>query len=208
MSRARPRIVKVPLVFAAFMLIAGSASGDPGGWYGARGAVAPRGDKIIICHGYGCVYRKAFVFSRADRARLRRILRAGRRSPAAERKAVSVAVRWFERRVRHAFGLARDLARSPVGLSGRPGQMDCIDEATNTTSLLLIAQRIGGLVHHVVGAPASRGFLLDGRGPHATAVLAEKKGGRRFVVDSWVGATGDAPQIMPVERWLRGGGAS
>ena len=86
--------------------------------------------------------------------------------------------------------------------SGVPGQMDCIDEATNTTSLLLVAQRHGYLKYHDVRSPVARGFFLDGRYPHATAVVAEKKGGRTFAVDSWTHDNGVLPDVMPLDRWF------
>ena len=83
--------------------------------------------------------------------------------------------------------------------------MDCIDESTNTTSLLLIAQRNKMLRHHRVSAPVARGFFLDGRYPHATATITEKKTATVYAVDSWVHENGKRPDIMPIERWLAEG---
>ena len=80
--------------------------------------------------------------------------------------------------------------------------MDCIDEATNTTSLLLVAQRRGMLKHHRVTTPVARGFFLDGRYPHATAVVKEKASGRAYAVDSWPKANGAKPDILDLDDWF------
>ncbi len=199
---ARFFLVLAALVLASLFTDMQPVQAGPADWYAARGAVAPRSDRVIICHGYGCVRRNVFQFTAGEIAKLRRILAAGRQSPAAERAAISTAVRWFENRMRTAFDYPRDEARSPIGLAGEVGQMDCIDEATNTTSLLLIARSHDLLVHHRVLTPVARGFFLDGRGPHVTAVVAERQSNRRFAVDSWVDPGGADPKVMPLKQWL------
>jgi hypothetical protein len=57
------------------------------------------------------------------------------------------------------------------------------------------------LIHHRPELPASRGFLVDGRLPHTTAVLGEVKGGQRWAVDSWTRKYGEMPEVMPLEAW-------
>jgi hypothetical protein len=52
-------------------------------------------------------------------------------------------------------------------------------------------------------APAARGFFIDGRYPHATAVLAETATGRKWAVDSWPRANGAAPVVQPLAEWKR-----
>jgi hypothetical protein len=90
---------------------------------------------------------------------------------------------------------------------GKPDQMDCIDEATNTTSLLVLLAAHGYLRHHQVEEPASRGFFLDGRYPHATAVLSVNGSGEKWAIDSWPRANAEAPVVLPLAEWrrLRGG---
>jgi hypothetical protein len=81
--------------------------------------------------------------------------------------------------------------------------MDCIDEATNTTSLLLLLADKGFLKHHAVREPAARGFFLDGRYPHATAVLSEAGSGERWAIDSWPRANAEPPVVQPLGEWKR-----
>ena len=107
----------------------------------------------------------------------RAILRTGQGSPDAERPALGEVVRSYTAYLAASFGGKPDGPGSPPQMSGVYGQMDCLDETANTTSLLLVLQDQGLLTHHVVEYPESRGFFLDGRYPHFTAVIAEKRTG-------------------------------
>lgn len=206
-------MTRAPLIFNAFAVLAtvfatgltgcaGQSEGTPKSWYAYRNAVAPRNEKVVICHAFGCRRRTAISFSSSDMSRLGNILRAGRGSPAAERQAISRAVQWQEKRVAPLVGSANDIGGLDLQNAGVRGQMDCIDEATNTTSLLLVAERNGLLAHHEVRSPVARGFFLDGRYPHATAVVSEKKSSRAFAIDSWPHANGVAPDVMRLEKWF------
>jgi hypothetical protein len=68
-------------------------------------------------------------------------------------------------------------------------------------SLLLILDQLGLLRHHEVDEPVSRGFFVDGRSPHTTAVLVETRRGVKWSVDSCTCGYGEAPEIMPLPRW-------
>ncbi|APF37549.1 hypothetical protein IMF23_18740 [Chelatococcus daeguensis] len=163
----------------------------------SRPAVAQ--NVIHVCHGYGCWFRASLVLDAADTRRFAAILARGRRSPAAERAAISDAVRHFERRAFDVIGI-RDEPRSRFGASGEPGQMDCIDESTNTRALLLYLAEHDLLRHHTVRSVASRGFLIDGRYFHSTAVIRDT-GGTDWAVDSWYAPMGGAPDILPLSEW-------
>jgi hypothetical protein len=81
--------------------------------------------------------------------------------------------------------------------------MDCIDTSRNTTSLLLVLEQLHLLRHHKVEGPEARGFLLDGRGPHATAVLLDTQSGREWAVDSWTHNYGERPDVLPLDEWKK-----
>ena len=95
------------------------------------------------------------------------------------------------------------------GGTGDPTQQDCVDEATNTTSYLLVLQSNGLLKYHTVGIPMTKGDLLKATlqgdpvkyWPHWTAVIQEKKTGQRFAVDSWIYVQGENPAVVEVEKW-------
>jgi len=187
--------------------LAGCASQNksvaPGDWYQARKSVKPKGARIYVCDTFGCKRRTPVQLTDGDLAALERIIRRGAASPRAERRALGKAVQWFERRVGPVVGSTRDKGGWDWDMAGKRGHMDCIDEATNTTSILLVAQREGMLRHHTVGHPASKGYFLDRRYPHATAVVVVKGTGSRYAIDSWVHDNGQPPVIMPLDAWYK-----
>lgn len=161
-------------------------------------------DRIRVCHGFDCYFQNTVTVSPADRARFASIMAAGAGSPEAERDAISRAIMLFEDMATATIGIA-DGARSSFRQSGRKGQMDCIDESTNSRSLLLFLNANGWLQHHEVLRNVSRGAFIDARYPHSTAVVREKASGRKWAVDSWYEAAGDAPDIVPLEKWRQRG---
>jgi len=162
--------------------------------------------KIRYCHGYGCKMRSPVIFSSGDLQTLKRILDRGKASPAAERAAISRADQWYERKAGAATGTSKDGAKDTYELFTPLSEIDCVDETVNTTTLLEMLDRHGWLRHHKAGRPANRGFLIDGRYPHNTATITEKASGRRWVVDSWVRANAEPPDIKPLDVWKREGG--
>jgi hypothetical protein len=163
------------------------------------GTVSQASDAIPVCHGYGCKYRTRVVLGAPDIERLGAILAGGATSPGDERAAIGRAVAYFDRRAFDTIGI-RDEPRSKLGAGGVRGQLDCIDESTNTRSLLLFLRGRHLLRHHDVGRNISRGLLVDGRYFHSTAVISEP-GGKEWAVDSWYSATGGEPDIIPLDQW-------
>lgn len=194
-----------PLLFSIILpLMAFShadASQGPEGWFQERGYVAPAGTQIIACHGYGCVRRKAISVDDAWLSRAGSLLKAAGGSPEAERRALGQVVGTYTAYVSASLGGRPDIPGSPAQMSNIHGQMDCLDETANTTSLLLVLQDRGLLNHHRVEPPVSRGFFLDGRYPHFTATIAEKRTGSEWAIDPWKRAPGQRPEILPLNQW-------
>ncbi|MEW9805278.1 hypothetical protein [Mesorhizobium marinum] len=165
----------------------------------AQAASGPASKAISVCHGYGCSFRSKLVLGPGDYSRIQAIMRAGARSPAAERAALKRAVQYFEERSAQVIGV-RDNPKAAFGAARIKGQMDCIDESSNTTAFLHYLAGRGFLKFHKVGSKVSRGFFLDGRYPHWTAIVIDPRG-VRWVVDSWYAPTGGAPDIFPYEEW-------
>ncbi|MDQ6437915.1 hypothetical protein RB623_28005 [Mesorhizobium sp. LHD-90] len=160
-------------------------------------------ERLTICHGYSCYYETRLDFGAQDLSRIASIMRAGSSSPEAERRALSRAIQYFERRASGVLGV-RDRPKGELGHGRELGQMDCIDESTNTTTLLRLIEAKGMLRHHRVLRRTSRGYLLDNRFPHFAAVIVDKSG-RRWAVDSWYEPGGGAPDIMPLDQWKQRG---
>ena len=198
--------VFVALALAGCLSQTGGGHGD---WYAARVAPPPSGDRVYVCHGYGCRVVSRVTLSPAEIAQIAGPLAQGAEDAEAERAAISGAVQRYETIVGARTGTSGDRGRMDFG-RGDASQMDCIDEATNTTSLLVFLEERGHLRHHKVGRPVARGILIDGRYPHATAVLAEtgKDGasGGSWAVDSWPEPNGGPPLIQPLQTWMRSSG--
>lgn len=192
------RFILIALILSGCMSL---YRGDPGAWYSAWNGVPPAGgNRVFVCHGFGCHLKTAVTFSQRDIAAMRRML-GKPRDAAAERKGIADLVAWAERRVADAAGSAGDIGGLDMHNARRRGQMDCIDEATNTTSYLLVAEAAGLLAHHRVGHPVARGYFLDGRYPHATAVVVADDG-VPWAVDSWKRGNGKEPEIITLDAWF------
>ena len=177
---------------------AGCMSGPDGG--NEHDTVARQ---IEICHGYSCKYTSKLPLGSADAHRFAAILASGQKSPPAERAAIGRAVSYFEDRTFDVIGI-RDSPKSKFGAFGVRGQMDCIDESTNTRALLLYLEDLNLLRHHTVTRNASRGMLIDGRYFHNTAVVRESSG-VKWAVDSWYAPMGSNPDILLLSDWMARG---
>lgn len=184
------------------LLITLATAAEAEDWFSRGHGRAPTLDQIFVCHGYTCRIVTPVRFRSQEIARIAGSLASGAGDGAAERDAISLAVQAFEKIVGARIGTEGDLPGMQFG-RGADGQMDCIDEATNTTSLLLFLAKHGYLTHHSVEAPSARGFFIDGRYPHATAVLTDTSSGEKWAIDSWPRANALPPVIKPLKEWKR-----
>jgi hypothetical protein len=154
----------------------------------------------MVCSAHGCRHKSPFTFTRQDIASLAALMGPGAGTPAEERRTIAKAIGWIERRVGPETGTATDRAGLDFTGSGDPTQMDCVDEATNTTSYLLVLAAHGLLRHHEVLAPMAKDVPLL-RWTHYFAVIREKGSGQRWAVDSFMYVNGREPIIMEAEKW-------
>jgi hypothetical protein len=185
-------------------------SGDPRKHYAQFEVDPPQGDMVEVCHAYTCRMKTTFYFHKADIEQIAQLMRKTKKAdtPFEERRAVAYAIGLIERIVGVRLGID-DRAGMDFRGSGDPTQEDCVDEATNTTSFMLVLQAHGLLKYHTVQIPFSKGDLLKATlegdpvkyWPHWTAVLEETKTGQRYAVDSWIYANGENPAVVKVEDW-------
>ncbi len=120
-------------------------------------------------------------------------------TPARERERIGLAVAHLEHLVGAVTGTSADLGGNESG-AGTPGQMDCIDESTNTTTYLRLFQAHGLLRWHQVRERKRRAkWLFD---VHWTAVVRETGQGQDYAVDSWFYDNGVPPFVHPLDLWL------
>jgi hypothetical protein len=205
--------VLVCLVFAA-VSFAGCTydrgMGSPGIHFAEFRVAPPDGNPVEVCHAYTCQMKSTFYFRSTDIAEIAALMNKTKRAdtPFEERRAIAYAIGLIETKVGAKLGI-KDRPGMEFGGSGDPTQEDCVDEATNTTSFLLVLQAHGLLKHHTVGIPMTKGNLLKATlqgdpvkyWPHWTAVIEEKKTGQRYAVDSWSGPQGENPAVVKVQDW-------
>ena len=165
----------------------------------------PHGNTVYVCHAYGCSMQTRFRFTDEDIAALSKLMETTRKddSAAEERRAIAYAIGWMERRTGDVIGTKDDRPGMDFMASGDPTQQDCVDEASNTTSYLLVLAQNQLLRHHTVGTPFAKENLLHGVSgwPHWTAVIHETANGQKWAVDSWIYANGENPAVVETEKW-------
>lgn len=196
------RGVRAAALIAGATLLCGFTfrpGGPPELHYKDYNAQPPRGNTVTVCHAHGCQQQETFTFTDADITDLGVMMDYVRVSdtPEGERRAVAYAVGWMERRVGPATGTAGD--RASLGFLNASGQLDCVDEATNATSYLLVLQNNGLLRHHFVIRPFSKASFFQW--PHFAAMMQERVTGKVYAVDSGVGPNGSNPSILLASQW-------
>lgn len=162
----------------------------------------PEISDFTICHGNTCRYISRTSLNDTEWNPVSGLFSTPANTPAGERERVRKAVALLEAVVGEKTGTSNDKAENFKGM-GESGQMDCVDESTNTSVYLILLQNAGLLHWHTVDRRASRG-LLSLQPPHFTAVLREKQSSERYAVDSWFLDNGEPPYIVPLSVWKGG----
>ena len=119
-----------------------------------------------------------------------------------ERHAIAAAIAVMEQIVGLQTGTHQDLGRNLPGF-GRSGQMDCIDESSNTNTYLIMLEAAGLLKWHTRVQRSTRFGIFAGM-PHTTAVIKETAAGTRYSVDSWFFDNGIPPAVVKLSAWKKG----
>ncbi len=159
-------------------------------------------EHFSVCHGNSCRDIDTLALNAAQRRILTALFDKPPPDAASERARIATAIAAMERWVGARTGTDRDRGGTFPGL-GEPGQMDCIDESTNTTTYLTLFTSQGWLRLHRVEARMARGFLPLAW-PHTTAVIMEIGTGQRYAVDSWFLDNRQPPFIVPLKIWRHG----
>lgn len=163
----------------------------------------PSATSMTVCYGFVCRRRATLDFSAADRKTLTQIMAGGSKSAEAERAAFQKAVIWFDKRMAPELGTNRRVAYADFRHRDDEHNYDCWDTTRNTTSMMLVLREWGLFKHHTIGNPRYRGNVLKLQTPHNTAVLVDRTTRIEWAVDLWTRKFADAPDVMPVEKWLQ-----
>lgn len=162
----------------------------------------PMPQAFSFCWGGTCAGILTVALADGEWSRVRAVFAPTPGDAEAERAAASKAIGLLEEIVGAKTGTSTDRAGT-FGNWARPGQLDCNDEATNSTNYLRMMKADGLLrFHDILDTTTRGGFLIFGR--HSTAAIAETGSGRKFAVDSWFYDNGRPAVILPLETWLGG----
>lgn len=204
-------MTKISLFIA--LLAAGALSactydreGPPAYHYQEFKTRAPTSRTVFVCHAYGCQKQTPVRFGPEQMSEIAALMKKIKKAdtPHEERRAIAYVIAWAEVYAGKVTGTSADRPGMEFAGSGDPTQQDCVDEATNTTSYMLMLERAGLLKHHTVGRPFSKGNVLVGgisQWPHWAAVLWEKETNTKWAVDSWIYENGVNPAVIEADKW-------
>jgi len=157
-------------------------------------------EKFSICHDNTCAKFSYISLSSSQWQHIEALFHPPADSAAQEREQIKLAIALLETYSGEQSGTDKDKAKNDLS-SGIHGQLDCIDEATNTTVYLRLLANAGLLKRHRQASRTSRGGLLI---PHNTATIIETGSSTHYAVDSWFYKNGVAPEILPLSKWKSG----
>ncbi len=162
----------------------------------------PTPAKFSACHGNSCRLRTEVSLSAAEWAQVRALFEPLPADALAERHQIAHATGLLEIFTGRQAGTLKDAPG--MGVHWNPdGQLDCIDESTNSTAYLRMMAADGLIRLHDVGLPANR-FVISAWGPSNTATIKERATGKAYAVDSYFRANGEPADILPLDVWTAG----
>jgi hypothetical protein len=165
---------------------------------------APVVDSFPVCYGYGCHTVQHVTLSDEQWLTLGTLFSPPANNAATEREQIALAIAQMERFVGSKTNTNDDLPGTFEALfQDLSHQMDCVDEATNTTVYLKLFRERQWITFHQEKARINRGFFFNGW-PHTAGMIEELATEHRFAVDSWFHKNGVAPEIIPTKLWYSG----
>lgn len=158
-----------------------------------------------VCFGGGCAEIEHVSITAEEWQKVTAVFDAAndlQTSAEQERKRIAQAIGLLENIVGLKIGTSQDLAGT-FNNSDHPSQLDCNDEAINTTSYIRLMLASNLIKLHAIEDMRTRNFFFTGW-PHTTAVIHEKLTGQRFAVDSWFYDNGAPATIIPFDLWKSG----
>ena len=163
---------------------------------------APGLAAFSVCFDHTCHSVETLSISEQEWTLVTAPLKSPAGSADEERGVIAAAIAIMEEIVGQRTGTYRDLGKNLRGF-GRAGQMDCIDESSNTTTYLYMLEKAGYLKWHRLLERSTRFGLFAGM-PHTTAVIEDINTHTRYAVDSWFFDNGVPPAVVELSAWKEG----
>lgn len=165
------------------------------------GPVSPR--SFSVCHEHGCQERSSVSLTDAQWAEVWALFDPPSVDAVQERARIALAIGLIERLVAPQARTGGDVGGTFQGVGRGRGQLDCEDEAANTTQYLAMLSDERLIRFHRIVGWAWRGHFLRGW-PHTATVIEEQGSGARWAVDSWFEDNGRPAHVVPVRVWKSG----
>jgi hypothetical protein len=161
---------------------------------------APTPENYSICHNNGCAKFAFISLTYGQWQNIQSLFLPIAPDAKREREQIKSAIALLELYSGQQSTTYLDQAENSLS-AGREGQLDCIDEATNTTVYLRMLANAGLLKFHRQASRTSRSSMII---PHNTATIIETQSNQHYAVDSWFEANGEPPYIVPLKVWKKG----
>lgn len=165
-------------------------------------SASAQGPEFDVCYDFSCRSKSRVVLNRNEWSGVSRLFFPPAASPAEERKQIQRAVGLMEVMAGKYTPTYRDVARNSETLEdlteANTGQLDCVDEAINTTTYLRLFETAGLIRFHKVLDKAYRRALLN---QHWAAEVVDNISGESFIIDSWFRDNGEPPYVVRGEDW-------
>lgn len=164
---------------------------------------APSFEAFEVCFGGGCAEVKQVALTTEEWQKVVHLFASDAPLNATqEREKTAQAIGLLEEIIGEKTGTANDIAGT-FYTGNLTGQLDCNDEAINTTTYIRLMRQAGLIKWHAVEDTRTRDFFFTGW-PHTTAVIREIETGERYAVDSWFYDNGAPATIVPFAIWKSG----
>ena len=172
----------LPLLLLGSMLLPSPAIADP---------------YFVQCYDFGCKTTRELRFNEHQWDEIKALFTSGVVDSVTEKQAIRRAIAMMERMSGEQTDTHLDRGGNYPG-SDIPGQMDCIDESTNTFQYLSALEQLELLKWHRVDTKQRRIVWFA---THWTASIREIDNNQLFAVDSWYRDNGEMPYIQPLADW-------
>ncbi len=163
----------------------------------------PSLEALEVCFGGGCAEVKQVALTTEEWQKVERLFASnGPLNATQEREKIAQAIGLLEDIIGEKVGTSNDIAGT-FYTGSLTGQLDCNDEAINTTTYMRLMRQMGLIKWHEVEDTRTRNFFFTGW-PHSTAVMHDINTGERFAVDSWFYDNGAPATIVPFATWKSG----
>lgn len=196
------KVISIFLLMFFLISCASSPQKSADSFIAEYGIKNPTPHHFKVCYSHGCNQSKIVQLNENEWERIRKIFETASTDASMEREKIAQAISILESTVGKLTGTDADIGGTFPG-TFMSKQMDCEDEAINTSTYLLMLKKDGMINFHDLREPARRGYFLNGW-PHMAPVIVEKDAGKKYVVDAWFLDNGKLPFILTYNEWKDG----